>query len=238
MRSVRLLGLLTVTALGTSMMLAPQAAAYDREAYSYAASHMIQRSDIPMALGDFRSGLNFNGMEGLRVSVCAVPQSDSSQEQQQVMMARPAMDFTGSYFSAKDDGPVLEVSVRQYPTATKAIKAFDALKKNIKRCTGTGSSSWTDEDGVTATYSTQVSNAVVPGVTVVGVESLSVTQNNLSQSAPADADFINDSYSVFTLVNDVILQTSYNAFGSQDPTKAQRKAVDQVAFNAVGRWVG
>jgi hypothetical protein len=220
------------------MMLAPQAAAYDREAYSYAASHMIQRSDIPRVLGDFRSSLSFNGMAGLRVSVCGVPQSDSSQEQKQIMMARPALQFSGMYFPAKDDGPVMEVSVLQYPTATKAIKAFDALKKNITKCTGSGSSSWTDEDGVTYTYSTQVSNAVVPSVSVVGVESLSVTQNNLSQSAPAEADFINDSYSVFTLVNDVILQTTYNVNGSQDTTKAQRKAVDQVAFNAVGRWVG
>lgn len=238
MRTPRLLVASLIGTAALAFVCAPQASAYDRETYAYAASHMIERSDIPKVLGPMGPELTFNVNPGFANSVCGIPTSDPGVEGKEIRLTKPQLEFAGNYYSQKGTGPSVQVVVLKYSGATTAIKAFDALKRDVKQCTGTGSINWTDEDGNTTTYSTEVSNAVVPGVSVVGVESISVTLNNLTESAPEDSTYVNDAYTVYSLVNDVIIQTSYYMNGSKNTTKEQRKATNQVAFNAVSRWVG
>jgi hypothetical protein len=153
-------------------------------------------------------------------------------------MTGPKYSFAGTHQGkGKGDIPILDVTVNQYASADDAISAFNGLKKNIKKCTGTGSNTWTDEDGTSTTYSTELTNGVVPSVTTAGVESLFVSNNSLSVSTPGDSRYVNDQYSVYSLIDDVIVVTDFYSNKNTNLTSKQRKAVNQVAFNAETRWL-
>ena len=47
-----------------------------------------------------------------------------------------------------------------------------------------------------------------------------------------------DGYNVYTLVNDVIIDTGYYTGSELNMSTNQRKDVNQAAFNAVTRWLG
>lgn len=217
---------------------APMAQAYDREAYEYAAGHMIDRADIPKALGDFDARLSFGANPGFNVFLCYLPSSDPNSNGKDVKVGKSTYQFSGSYGSRKDTGPNITVSVLQYANSSAAIKGFNALKTQSKKCNGTGSTTWTADDGTQYTNSWNVSTSNVPGVSVVGVDSIGITQDNLSTNSGSDDKYLNDNYNVYTLVDDAIIQTSYYSNGTKNLTTAQRKAVNQVAFNAVGAWLG
>lgn len=229
----------TVVAAAAVTMIAGPAMAYDRDAYGHAASSMIERSDIPKTLGEFQKMLGFSAYAGGdKLFVCDVPQADPNASDVSVSIPGSKYVFAGSYQGkGKNDAPSVDVSVNQYKNAEDAIAAFDDLKKKIKKCTGTGSNTWTDEDGTTTTYSTEVTNGVVPAVTTTGVESLFVSNNSLSESKPGDSKFVNDQYTVLSLVDDTIIQTTYFSNTNNNMTTKQRKAVNQVAFNAETRWL-
>lgn len=220
------------------VVLAPAASAYDREAYEYAAGHMIARTDIPKALGAFDTRLNFGANPGFNTFLCYLPSSDPNANGTDVKIGKSKYQFSANYSAKKDNGPSVGVQVLQYANSTEAIKGFNALKTQSKKCNGAGSTTWTDDDGTEYTNSWNVSTSNVPGVSVVGVDSIGITQDNLSTNSTSEDKFLNDNYTVYSLVNDVIIQTSYYANGPQNLTTAQRKAVNQLAFNAVGVWVG
>ena len=52
MKTLRILAT-TVAAAAAATLIAGPAMAYDRDAYSHAAGHMLERSDIPKDLGSF-----------------------------------------------------------------------------------------------------------------------------------------------------------------------------------------
>ncbi len=125
----------------------------------------------------------------------------------------------------------------QYGSAEKAISAFETLQKSSKDCTGTTSQTWTDDGGATQTSSSLTTNGRVPGVTEVGVESVFVNQNYLTTSTNAKNRYASDTYTVYTLLNDVIITTSYTTGNLENiPTKLRAK-VNQVAFTAIDRWL-
>lgn len=218
--------------------VAPMAQAYDREAYEYAAGHMIDRTDIPKSLGTFDPVLGLNVGRSYKTFLCYISPGDESAPADDITIAKGKRQSSGFYNSAKDTGPNVNIQVTEYASATAAIKAFETLKKQAKKCTGTGSSTFTDDDGTSYTSSWEVSNAVVPSVAVVGVQSISITQDNLSTNSSSDDKYLNDNYTVYSLVNDAIIQTAYYMNGPKNITTAQRKAVNQLAFNAIGRWLG
>lgn len=236
MRASRIIATIAAGA-ATALALAPAAAAYDREAYTYAAGHMIERSDIPKTLGAFDSRLNFTASPGTPVFLCYLP-APADQAGTDVKIGRSSYQFSANYSATSSLDQSVEVQILQYSSATTAISAFDKLRAQAKKCSGTGSSSFVDEDGNQYQNSWQVSTSSVPSVAVVGVASIGITQDNLSTNSASDDKLVNDNYSVYSLVNDVIIKTSYYSNGSKNPTAAQRKAVNQVAFNAIGRWVG
>jgi hypothetical protein len=223
----------------TSVAVAVPALAYDRDAYGRAAESMIERSDIPKVLGDFKKNLGFSAYaSSSRIFVCDVPQADPNVPDVAIYMPGAKYSFNGSYQGkGKNDPVTIDVAVNQYASASDAIDAFSALKKNIKKCSGSGSNTWTDEDGNTTTYSTELTNGVVPAVTTTGVESLFVSNNSLQETTPGDSRFLNDDYSVYSLVDDVVIVTEYSANTNANLTTKQRKAVNQVAFNAETRWL-
>lgn len=221
-----------------ALALAPAASAYDRDAYEYAAGHMIERSDIPKGLGSFDPQPFFDAGPGLPTYLCYLPSDDPDTSGTDVKIGKSRYQFSAVYSPNK--GPASSVSVRvmQYADADAAIKAFQNLKKESSTCTGSGSTTWVNEDGTQTTSSWMLSTSTVPSVAVVGVSSIGITQDNLSVSSPDGDRNTSDTYTVYTLVNDVIISTSYGTSGTTNLTSAQRKAVNQVAFNAVGRWVG
>lgn len=238
MRTPRLLAAAAAAAAALALVCAPQAAAYDREAYAFAAAHMIESSDIPKVLGDFDPAMSFNAGMGVKTYLCYLRSSNPDAAGTDVLVGRPQLQYSGYYSPSK--GPQVSVGVRvlQFGSAGEAIEAFDELKAQARKCKGAGSSTWTDDNGTKTTSAWKVVNSVVPQVTVAGVPSIGITQDNLSVSSDGGQPSASDSYTVYTLVNDVILSTSYDAGGTTNTTKEQRKATNQVAFNAVSRWVG
>ncbi len=227
-----------VTAAVAALVTAPQAQAYDREAYAFAASHMIERSDIPKVLGDFDETLGFSAGLGMRTYLCYLQSSTPDSTGTDVLAGKPQLQYSGYYSPSR--GPQVSVSVQvlQFGSADEAIRGFETLKTQSRKCKGAGSKTWTNSDGTKTTSSWRVATSVVPQVTVAGVPSIGITQDNLSVSSKGGNPSADDNYTVYTLVNDVILATSYNGGSTTNTTKEQRKAVNQVAFNAVSRWVG
>jgi hypothetical protein len=199
---------------------------------------MIERSDIPKVLGDFDESLSFSAGRGVPTYLCYLRSSTPDAVGTDVQVGKPQMQYSGIYSPSKGRQVFVGVRVLQFRSAAEAIKGFEDLKTQSRKCKGAGSTTWTNGDGTQTTSSWRVSTSVVPQVTVAGVPSISITQDNLSVSSGGGKPSASDNYTVYTLVNDVILATSYDGGSTTNTTKEQRKATNQVAFNAVSRWVG
>lgn len=220
-------------ALVASVAVAAPAQAYDEDAYAYAATHMLKSDDLPAALGDFGRNMYFSASQSTsKIYLCYIGQTDHT-------APGGKLAFGSSFNESLKDASAnsLGQSITQYASAEKAISAFAKLQKAIKKCTGTTTQTWANDDGSTQTSSSLTTNGKVPGVTEVGVESVFVNQNYLSTSSNAKDRYASDTYTVFTLLNDVILSTSYSSGNLENiPTKL-RKKVNQVAFTAIDRWL-
>jgi hypothetical protein len=224
--------LATSLALGV-VAAAPAVAAYDKKAYSYAASHMLEAKQIPKALGTYKPGIFFNASTGNEsIYLCSLGET-------MVEVKGARMNFNASYLPKQRRSETsVAVSVSQFASNTAAIRAFRTLERQAKRCTGNQSDSNTSDDGVTYSWSKNVTNGKVPSVSVVGVESIFINNNYEGGSSDSDDKFLNDSYTVYTLVNDVVISTSFYLNNALSLTKAQERAANQLAFNVVGAWVG
>lgn len=214
-----------------SVGLAAPAAAYDRDAYAYGAGHMIGHGDIPKAL-DMKKGASFS----------AYPSSGSNdlcfKEDSSKGVKYPGgeMQYSMGYEGRNRSG--MSSTVSQYASAKKAINAFDTLKENLKQCDGTSSDSQTFDDGSTDSWERLTTSGSVPLVTVAGVESVFQNENyNDVSTGQYGGRYTSDTYTVYTLLNDVIITTNYYSGSELNLTKKQRRAVNQVAFNAVTRWL-
>lgn len=214
--------------------LAVPAQAYDRDAFSYAAGHMIGHGDIPKSL-----------MAKKNPSFTALPGGDNflcEDEQKTVQYPGGEGQFEISYSGRKDTLGV-DVTVNQYSSDKKAIRAFNKLKQGLKKCDGPSSGQQTydsdsDTDPQTDTWSRLNTSGVVPMVTVEGVQSVFLNQNYEDvTTGPGAGRYTSDGYDVYTLVGDVIIDTSYYTGSEVNMSTKQRKAVNQVAFNAVTRWL-
>jgi hypothetical protein len=211
--------------------------AYDQKAYSYAAGHMIHRAAIPAMLGSFSSAMAFNAYEPEDPTwMCSLLQPGNVPATE-INFPAGRYEFNANYSVPGPNSPALTVYVYQYTSASKAISAFGAAKRQAKRCTGTYSDSWTDSSaGVVSTYTTVTTNGVVPAVAIAGVKSVFVNVDT-NAATTGTGPFQSDQYQVFSLINDVVIVTSYNQNSSDNVTTQQRKAVDQVAFNAETAWL-
>ena len=223
-----------VAAATTALALAAPAQAYDRDAYAYAASHMLGNKQVVAPLTAKPDGFFTAGPDS-KSWLCQANGRD-------VNYPGGLYRFSINYPSAKKNQSGVNAQVEQFASATKAIAAFNALKKGAKECSGptSGSSNYPDADGntVTDTWSSLTTTGVVPLVTIVGVPSVFINTNYQDVSSDQDSPYTSDNYTVYTLVNDVIISTNYYSGSELNISGAERKAVNQTAFNAVSAWLG
>lgn len=229
------------TALATSaaalMLVAATAApasAYDPKEYGYAAGHMITPGDIAKPLTVNSKGYFSAGPDGGAV-LCM-------KNDKEVKYPGGTDRYSIDYDAKNGKRPSITVSVQQYATSTKAITAFDTLTKAAKKCAGpaSGSDSWTGDNGapVVEQWSQLTTTGKVPLVTIVGVPSVFINVNYQNAVSNQDSPYSSDNYTVYTLVNDVIISTTFFTGSQLNITAPQKKAVNQTAFNAVDAWLG
>jgi hypothetical protein len=224
------IALTAAAALAITVMAAPAAQAYDAKAYSYAAGHMLQPKNVPATFG-VNSRLDFNATRAFPIFVCSV---DSNE----VKVPGGVHVFNANYVSKKVEGN-LSVSVNQYASPVKAIAAFNALKKAVTKCSGQKTGSSTFEDGSTDTWARLTTTGTVPAVTITGVPSVFLNANYTDvASGPEGSEYTSDQYSVYTLVDNVVIATNYYTGSELNISTNKRKAVNQTAFNAVTAWLG
>jgi hypothetical protein len=239
MKAFVALGVAVASAGVTFLAVATPASAYDDKAYAYAAGHMIARSDIPAVLGDFKKTMAFNAYSpNGPAMLCSIDGTGSTPSTTHTYPGGK-LQFSANYSAKGGIGPSLSVTVNQYADGPAAIAAFDKAKKNVKNCTGTVTNSWTNTDtGSVSTYTTQTDNGVVPAVTTTGVESLFINVNSDSTATAEEAPYQSDQYTVVSLVNNVVISTTYYMNNVKNVTNKKRSAVNQVAFNAETAWLG
>lgn len=218
-----------VTAVAAVGLAAP-AQAYDRDLYAFAAGHMIGHEDVPASL-NVKKGANFGAFPNTGKNfVCG----DATR---QIEYTGGDYQFSMSYDGRKGATGV-NVLVSQYSSAQQAIKAFNQLKKAVGECSGPASGQETYDDGSTDTWSRLTTTGNVPLVTVTGVPSVFLNENYEDVTAGEYPNrYTSDNYSVYTLVDDVIITTSRYTGSEINMSTKERRAVNQVAFNAVTRWV-
>lgn len=211
-----------------SVTAATPAAAYDTIAYGRFAAGFLAASDIPKALGTYRPN-PFVSIEPAaeRWFVC-----------EKVKAAQPAFIASASYNPRKaGTGAGVSTMAYVYPSNVKAEKAFRSITKRLASCDGTKTSSDTDSVGNTFTWTSTVASGTVDSVTITGVASVYVDSDTTSVSTQSPAPEANDSYTVYTLVNDTILASQVLGAPSGTLSAKQKKAANQLAFKAEGAWV-
>lgn len=210
------------------------ASAYDPEAYSYAAGHMITPKDVVKPLKVNSAGYFSAGPDSSSF-LCRKDGKD-------VSVPRGESRYSIEYNAEDSKRPSVSVTVQQFSSSTKAISTFNKFKKAATTCAGatSGSDSWGGEDGtpVVEQWSSLTTTGKVPLVTIVGVPSFFINTNYEQVISDNASRFSSDNYAVYTLLNDVIISTSFSSGSELNITPAQRKAVNQTAFNAVDAWIG
>lgn len=223
--------LATVALIGVG--IATPAHAYDRELYAYAAGHMVGVSDIPASL-KVRKGAYFSAYPARgRTYLC----QDPGRSNESVEFSGGDYGFAVNYQGRGRDGGV-GVTVMQYASSQKAIAAFEEVKQGLGKCAGAANGQETSDDGSTDTWSRLTTTGTVPLVTIAGVPSVFINQNYEDVVAGEyPSQYTSDSYNVYTLVNDVIINTNHYTGSELNMSTKERRAVNQVAFNAVTRWL-
>ena len=206
------------------------AQAYDRELYSYAAAHMIAASDVAAPL-QVKKGASFSAYADGRTNFLC------NKDEREIAYPGGAYSFSMSYAGRKDASGVTS-TVNQYASAKQAIAAFDRLKKGATECAGPASGQESYDDGSTDTWSRVTTTGSVPLVTIAGVASVFVNENYEDVTVGQyPSRYTSDNYNVYTLVNDVIINTSHYTGSELNMSTKDRRAVNQTAFNAVTRWL-
>ena len=208
--------------------------AYDPQEYAYAAGHMITPKDVVKPLTVNSAGYFNAGPDGGSF-LCR-------KDEKNVTVPRAKARYSINYDADDSKKPSVSVNVQQYSSSAKAISAYNALKKAAKTCAGPsgGSDSWPDADGnaVVEQWSALNTTGNVPLVTIVGVPSTFINTNYEQVISNQASRYSSDNYTVYTLMNDVIISTSFSSGSELNITAAQRKAVNKTAFNAVTAWLG
>ena len=219
--------------LGTSGLAATAAQAYDREAFAHAASHYVSPKQLPKL---FASKPRMNVQVGDSGNISAFVCTSGVVNGPEVNLAKSIRNSFGFYEPLKSELR-LAITVNEYRTNVAAEKAFAKLTKDIKKCDGDYSGSWTSEGDMVFPYRNVVTSGTIPGVTVTGVESIFTNQNSENAAVGDQPAFLNDTLSIFTLLNDAIIKTQASTDSALNLTAPQKKALEQVANQMVTEWV-
>jgi hypothetical protein len=217
--------------LGSMGVATSVAQAYDKAGYGFAASHFLNAKDLPkefaskpgasVAIGDSRSQGSF---------LCSNPQLMTS-----FNLARSVLNANVSY-TELNKNVNLFINVNQYRSNTAAEKAFAKLSKDIKKCDGSASGATTGQGGTSTPFTLVVTSGKIPAVTVTGVESVFTSQNASSPAVGTQPASLFDTYTILTLLNDVIISTEASTETALDLTSGQKKALEQIANQMVTTW--
>lgn len=216
-----------VAGLGIAAALASPATAYDTTAYGKYAAGFVSATDIPKSLGTFEAN----------PSVSISPMSASWYLCDAAKIAAPTFAVDANFYPRKDGQTDVGFFAYVYSSNVKAEDAFRGLVKGSAKCVGTKTTTDTTETGVSYTWTRAVTTGRVPLVTVTGVASVFLNSDTLSSNASDAGVSTSDTYSVFTLTNDTILQTQVISPQNTTLSAKQKKAANQLAFNAEGAWV-
>jgi hypothetical protein len=220
-----------VVASSMTMAVAP-AQAYDREAAGYAASHFLSVSQLPKEFAA-KKAMNISvTTPALKQYVC-----DYGPLGNKIVWAGKPDLSTNAFYNPKGKGLSLDINVGQYKSNVAAEKAFSQLSKDIKKCDGTFTGSWSDENDNPVPYENVITSGKIPAVTVTGVQSIFTNENSNNAASGDLPAYLNDSMSIFTLVNDVIITTTGSTGSALNFTAKQKKALIQVANDMVTTWV-
>ncbi len=227
----------TIAAVGALVMsvstVTLPAAAYDKEAYGYAASHFLDEKEIPKVFKPKSKGFYVSiNPSSFFNTVCGYGTGGNTE----VKLAKGTIQSFATY-QLKSGTNNLSVNVTQYKSNVAAEKAFKAMSKAIKKCDGRVDTSFTSPDGTVYPSNTVTTTGNVPGVTVTGVKSVFIElDSNFAETADSPAS-VNDQRTIFALVNDVIIQSVFNSGSSKNMTAAQKKGLEKVAFDMVDSWL-
>ncbi len=217
-----------------SLGLAPTAAqAYDREAFANAASSYVSPKQLPKI---------FAAKPGIGVQVQDSGKSGSyvctsaSTNGFDVQMSRSLRNSYAFYDVVEKDLNLL-ISVNEFTSNVAAEKAFAKLTKDIKKCDGDYSGSWTSDDGTVFPFQNIVTSGKIPAVTVTGVGSIFTNRNSNNAAVGDQPAYLSDSLNIFTLLNDAIIMTQGSTGSASNLTGPQKKALEQVANQMVTAWV-
>ncbi|MCF8539252.1 MAG: hypothetical protein K9G05_06580 [Candidatus Nanopelagicales bacterium] len=218
--------------IGSMSMAATTAQAYDTEAFAYAASHFLSEKDLPAAFAS-KGGMNINvSTTSGKTFVCTSPSPDGPD----VTLAKPVRNSIAFYQPIKKS-LTLSIAVNEYRSNTAAEKAFAQLTKDIKKCDGDATGSWTDDSGTVYPYENVVTSGKIPAVTVTGVASIFTNENSNNLAVQGQPAYLNDNMNIYTLVNNAIIVTEGSTGSALNFTAKQKKALEKVAFDMVSTWV-
>ncbi len=229
---------ITISALVLGSMAVATGAvqAYDKAGYGFAASHFLNAKDLPKEFAS-KPGATVSIGDSMRQGsfLCASPGPDDGSIPNSFNLAPSVLNANASY-NEKNRSVSLWINVNQYRSNTAAEKAFAKLGKDIKKCDGSYSGASTDENGTSYPYTLGVTSGKIPAVTVAGVESVYTNQNANNAAVGNPAAYLSDTYTIFTLLNDVIISTQTSTETALDLTPGQKKALEQVANRMVTTW--
>lgn len=219
--------------LGSSGIAATAAQAYDREAFAHAASHYVSPKQLPKIFAA-KPGISVQVQDSGKSGsfVCTSATASGS-----VVLMASSLRNSSAFYGVIQRDLNLFISVNEFTSNVAAEKAFAKLTKDLKKCDGDYAGSWTSDDGTVFPFQNIVTSGKIPAVTVTGVGSIFTNQNSNNAAVGDQPAYLNDTLSIFTLLNDAIIQTQASTESALNLTAPQKKALEQVANSMVTEWV-
>jgi hypothetical protein len=217
----------------TSLMLfgaafAPAQASFQDDVIN-AATNMIERSDVPKALGTMGKSTGFTFEQ-------PQPQAILCFKAEEILITGKYSQQAIAFFSLGNSNTVAQ-NIMQFKRPKAAAKSFAQLAKDIRKCNGTQTNSTQNTDGSTFT-SSQVNSTGTLKTASAGGRKPVFLLNSVSTSGQYESGQRFDAgYTVYSLAKNVISAITHQPKIGVNLTNKTQKAVDQLSLKAAARWV-
>ena len=222
-----------VVPLVTSLMLfgaafAPAQASFQDDVIN-AATNMIERSDVPKALGPMGKSTGFTFEQ-------PQPQAILCIKAKEILITGKYSQQAIAFFSLGNSNTVAQ-NIMQFKRPKAAAKSFAQLAKDIGKCGGgTSTNSHQNTDGSTFTE-IQASTTGTLKTATDGGEKPVFLLNSVSTSGQYESGQRFDAgYTVYSLAKNVISAITHQPKIGVNMTNKTQKAVDQLSLKAAARW--
>ena len=217
----------------TSLMLfgaafAPAQASFQDDVIN-AATNMIERSDVPKALGPMGKSTGFTFEQ-------PQPQAILCIKAKEILITGKYSQQAIAFFSLGNSNTVAQ-NIMQFKRPKAAAKSFAQLAKDIRKCNGTQTNSTQNTDGSTFTTSQVNSTGTLKTASAGGGKPVFLL-NSVSTSGQYESGQRFDAgYTVYSLAKNVISAITHQPKIGVNLTNKTQKAVDQLSMKAAARWV-